>query len=266
MPDTAYREFVADRVDVQRLTPCREAISVRTAFEERFGREPENRGGWFHPADWGRTTCVLGRLEPGAKVLDVGVGAGQFVNMLAASGKFDEVTGLDRTRFNKYSEFHPIRRFDGSVAELPFPDDEFDSVTCMEVLEHVPAEVLEAGLGELRRVCGRQLLMTVPYDEPEPMSKGHVRRFTDADLVEMFPHASFTILDRPRKPWVLIEERFDDAGRPIAVDPSRQRIAQLEREIARLRERRSLRAADWVGWQWRRARRKAVALVRSLRR
>ena len=61
---------------------------------------------------------------------DVGAGAGQFANMLAASGKFGSVAALDHIRFEKYSEFSPlITRYDASIAELPFDDDEFDAAT-----------------------------------------------------------------------------------------------------------------------------------------
>lgn len=242
--------FVASRVDVQGLTPCIEAIAVKSAYEGIHGTEPEDRGGWYHPADWGRTTYVLSRLRAADTALDVGAGAGQFMNMLSASGKFGSVTALDRTRFRKYTELYDnTHRVDGSIAEMEFEDDAFDVVTCMEVLEHIPTEIFSAGLRELRRVCSGQLVMTVPFDEPEPLSKGHVRRFDEHDMVELFPSARFTILDRPKKPWVLIEEHLD--GSPFEDDlelsTARLRIVELERQLAVLRARRSLRAANWAG-------------------
>ncbi|MCA0179898.1 MAG: class I SAM-dependent methyltransferase [Actinobacteria bacterium] len=208
-------EFTATKVEMDDIPLDGQAADVKGRFEAIYGAEPETRNGWFHPSDWPRAAYVLGRMDPGERALDVGVGAGQFLNMVALSGRYAEVAGLDRARFSKYQEFSEIiTRTNGSIDELPYPDNHFDVVTCMEVLEHLPPEVFVAGLAELRRVCRGQLLMTVPFEEPEPLSKTHLRRFERTDIVEIFPDGRFTILGRRRKPWVLIEERFD--GAPFA--------------------------------------------------
>jgi hypothetical protein len=264
--DSSPTQFRARRVDVQHLAPSPEAVAVKSAYEGIFGAEPENRGGWYHPADWGRTTYVLSRLRSGDAALDVGAGAGQFMNMMATSGKFGSVTALDHTRFNKYTElFDNIHRVDGSIADMEFEDDSFAVVTCMEVLEHIPTEIFDAGLRELRRVCSGQLVMTVPFEEPEPLSKGHVRRFVERDVMDLFPNGRYTILDRPKKPWILIEEHldgspFEDAPELTAAD---LRILELERQLAVLRARRSLRAANWTGAKLRSLRRRLPSSLRA---
>lgn len=275
----------ADVHVVRKLKAGAVADDIRQQYEARFGNPPEKPGGWYRDDDWRRTTFVLDRLRPGAKLLDVGAGAGQFANMLAASGKFGSVAALDHVRFEKYSELSPlIVRHDASIAELPFDDDEFDVVTCMEVLEHVPDDVFLPGIAELRRVCRGQLVMSVPFEEAEPLSKGHLRRFEEADVVALFPDARYTVLERPRMPWMIIEERidgssFDDvpgdnvdgsgrrrgrrsgetpnamATKTLDPDRAQQRIAQLEREVERLRNRKALRAANWLGATARRVRR-----------
>jgi SAM-dependent methyltransferase len=55
----------------------------------------------------------------------------------------------------------------GDAENLPFLDDQFDLVVCVEVLEHLrdPA----AGLRELARVTSRHLLLSVPR---EPLFRG----------------------------------------------------------------------------------------------
>ena len=49
---------------------------------------------------------------------------------------------------------------------LPFPDQSFDCVTCIEVLEHVPAENRAASLAEIHRVLrpGGRLVLRTPHD------------------------------------------------------------------------------------------------------
>ena len=133
-----------------------EVIAVQAAYKEKFGAAPEDRGGWFNKDDWPRITFVLHAIGRHGRFLDVGVGAGQFINAVAGAHRFEEVHGLDRIRFNKYVELHDdITRHEGSIAKLPFPDDHFDVVTCMEVLEHLPEEIYAAGIAELRRVFSR---------------------------------------------------------------------------------------------------------------
>ena len=180
---------------------------VRSAYIERYGEKPEKPGGWYHDDDWTRISFVLSAIHPGGAVLDVGVGAGQFVNALALSGLYERVIGVDTAVFEKYFELDSsIERKNISIESLPFPDDSFDVVTCMEVLEHIPDAIFEPGLAELRRVCRGQLIMTVPFEEPEPISRFHVRRFLSDDIQRVFPTANRILLDRPGMPWVLMEE------------------------------------------------------------
>jgi 2-polyprenyl-3-methyl-5-hydroxy-6-metoxy-1,4-benzoquinol methylase len=184
--------------------------SVRSDYEARFGKPDGRPAGWYSPDDWHRVSYVADLLRPGGDSLDVGVGAGQFLNVLARSGKFRSVVGVDKTQYKKYIELEPnISTLKGSIAELQFEDKSFDVVTCMEVLEHIPSEVFLAGLAELRRVCRGQLIISVPFCEPEPISKFHVRRFEAADILELFPDASYTLLERPRMSWIMMEERYD---------------------------------------------------------
>ena len=65
------------------------------------------------------------------------------------------------------------------VHHLPFPDDSFDLVLCLEVLEHLPDSAL--GLQELLRVARDYVLVSVPH---EPFFRGanflrgkHLRAF-----------------------------------------------------------------------------------------
>lgn len=49
--------------------------------------------------------------------------------------------------------------------ELPFPENHFDCVTCIEVIEHVPADHRAAAIAEMRRVLrpGGRLVLRCPH-------------------------------------------------------------------------------------------------------
>ena len=122
-----------------------------------------------------------------------------------------------------------------------------------------------AGLAELRRVCRGQLIMSLPFCEPEPLSKTHLRRFEAADILELFPNSSYTLLDRLRMPWMIMEERFGGTapgtGRephrtvgPTTYDARDATIARLPAALEVLQSRNVVRAANLIGRGARRVR------------
>jgi SAM-dependent methyltransferase len=193
-------------VDLRLLPLEPEVVATRERYIEEFGADPENRGGWYHDDDWQRISFVLRSLRSGPTFLDVGCGAGQFLNSVVRTGRFAEVHASDPTRFKKYREYEPgIERAFDSVHALPYDDDSFDVVTCMEVLEHVDDDIFEPAIVELQRVCRGQLIVSVPYREPVPISRSHQRRFEPEDIRRTFPNWDRILLDRPRMPWAMAE-------------------------------------------------------------
>jgi len=97
-------------------------------------------------------------------VLDAGCGEGETLDRLASVLPAQPV-GID---LNPESvEFAGQRLPDASLSvanllELPFADDQFDLVLCLEVLEHLPDPA--AGLAELARVSGRDIVVSVPHE------------------------------------------------------------------------------------------------------
>ena len=83
-------------------------------------------------------------------VLDVGCGLGLLKNY------------LDNSKVNKYIGLDVDGKIDvhGSVYDLPFKDEIFDTVLMSEVLEHLE-HPLDA-LREVKRVCKSRIILTVP--------------------------------------------------------------------------------------------------------
>jgi len=102
---------------------------------------------------------LLGRLQPGARVLDVGCGPGTITADLAARVPSGQVVGIDaaadvlhgaRQEAERRGQAN-VRFETGDVYQLAFGDDAFDVVHAHQVLQHLSDPV--AALAEMRRVC-----------------------------------------------------------------------------------------------------------------
>jgi SAM-dependent methyltransferase len=106
---------------------------------------------------------MVAPLHP-ASALDAGCGEGEGLARLedllgARIAAVDvEQSCVDHVR-DRQPEVDVSRQ---SVLELGFPDDSFDLVLCLEVLEHLgdPA----AAVAELGRVSAREVVVSVPYE------------------------------------------------------------------------------------------------------
>ena len=81
-------------------------------------------------------------------ILDIGCGNGILVNYL--SDKFDHferVHGFDRSE--SALKYVKTEKSIGNIDNLPFEDNEFDLITCLEVLEHLPVMVYQKALREI---------------------------------------------------------------------------------------------------------------------
>jgi 2-polyprenyl-3-methyl-5-hydroxy-6-metoxy-1,4-benzoquinol methylase len=122
----------------------------------------EDRHWWYR----GRRRIVEGELDrlsvpTGARVLDAGCGSGRLLDELTALG---EVSGLDMNpdsvavaRGRGHTDVQ-----EGAVEALPWADETFDLITCLDVIEHTADD--RVSMRELRRVLAPhgRLLITVP--------------------------------------------------------------------------------------------------------
>jgi SAM-dependent methyltransferase len=184
-----------------------EMAHVRELMRARSGEVVDER---LPPAEWARWGLALELIRGSKSVLDVGTGQGAFINALAKAAFTETLEGVDIRDYSMYSEFFPgFRRLIADAENLPYQDGAFETVVCMEVLEHLPDGKFDRVLSELRRIAAKRLLITVPFYESLPLYRGHFQRFDPARAIALFPRAQFTLLVKTpahRVPWLMVDE------------------------------------------------------------
>jgi SAM-dependent methyltransferase len=97
-------------------------------------------------------------------VLDAGCGEGETIARLGGLLESD-VTAVDISPYcvRRVADRLPyVEVLEASVAELPFADDAFDLVLCLEVLEHLDDP--RSAVSELSRVGARDIVISVPHE------------------------------------------------------------------------------------------------------
>ncbi|HVN77000.1 MAG TPA: class I SAM-dependent methyltransferase [Thermoanaerobaculaceae bacterium] len=150
-------------------------------------------------------------VDEGARVLDVGFGLGYGLNILAI--KASEVSGVDvdaralehcrATVEGRNPRLRRLALYDGHTLE--FPDEAFDVVTCVDVLEHVPD--YDRLLDELLRVSRKGVFISTPNRRPEytrrdgrPRNPWHLREWSRDELDVILRHhgtPEWHVLDGP---------------------------------------------------------------------
>lgn len=138
-----------------------------------------------------RVQCVIGILrgfQP-QNLLDIGSGRGAFLWPLLDAFDHLTVTAVDRLEHRValcrdvhrggLGCLHAARMDTGSLA---FPDQSFDGITLLEVLEHIP----DPGpvIAEVCRVAGRFVVLSVPSKADNNPEHRHL--FTPHKLEELF--------------------------------------------------------------------------------
>jgi len=115
-------------------------------------------------ARWGRALSLLRReVPPGSRVLDLGCAFGYGT---AGIARHYDTDGLDASPayIRRARRAVPAARFTlGAAERLPYPDDHFDAVVMLDVLEHVTDE--RAVVAEIVRVLrpGGLVIVSVPH-------------------------------------------------------------------------------------------------------
>jgi 2-polyprenyl-3-methyl-5-hydroxy-6-metoxy-1,4-benzoquinol methylase len=120
-----------------------------------------------------RQIVLLVEAVEAERILDAGCGEGFVVSYLLQENDGLIITGMDCSldAIEMARQMVPLVLskveggvfFDvGDLREMPYSDDSFDLVMCLEVLEHLPDP--HRGLRELGRVTSAHCLVSVPHE------------------------------------------------------------------------------------------------------
>ena len=119
-----------------------------------------------------RVELCLSECRGGKRVLEIGFGSGAtFLNLADC---YEEIHGLDLiSPVEKIEDFFRKRGINthlkkGNVTEMPFDDEQFDTVLLVSILEHLHQEELPLAMMEIARVLKKsgQMIYGVPIERP----------------------------------------------------------------------------------------------------
>lgn len=150
------------------------------------------------PVEQERIADLLELASKGrSSVLDIGARDGYISRLLTSS--FQQVVALDLDTSDIQHE--RITCVIGDVTNLQFSDNQFNTVVCAEVLEHIPSDCLQRACDEIARVARDNVIIGVPYREDTRVGRttcyscgrknppwGHVNAFDEKRLKKLFPN------------------------------------------------------------------------------
>jgi len=99
----------------------------------------------------------------GINVLEIGCGRGFLTNLLSENNSL-KLTATDINIAAELKKNKKVTFIKAQVDKLPFFDNQFDTVICTHVLEHVLN--IELALNEIRRVTSKKIIIIIPRERP----------------------------------------------------------------------------------------------------
>ena len=99
---------------------------------------------------------------------------------------------------------------------LPFSRGQFDVIVCLDVMEHIPAHLRVAAIGEMARVSGRMVVVACPVDKPwvhdaEARANGFWQHSFGTGYPWLDEHKEFGLVDGDQ-----VEQAFRAAGMQLS--------------------------------------------------
>lgn len=119
-----------------------------------------------------RIEFCLAELHGGQRILEIGFGSG--VSFLNLHKLYQEIYGLDLTADTQLiSAFFKTKNINanlqnGNILAMPYPDNYFDAVLLISILEHLQPNDQIRAFSEIKRVLkpGGQVVYGVPVERP----------------------------------------------------------------------------------------------------
>ena len=120
---------------------------------------------------------LLKHLKPGSRYLDAGSGATPLAWIMAKNGVQSEASDFNPRLVQDLISFNPDAVYGSSVklerqdlTQTTYADNTFDAVSCISVIEHIPAPGDQASVKEMLRILkpGGVLVLTLDYKPPMP--------------------------------------------------------------------------------------------------
>jgi ubiquinone/menaquinone biosynthesis C-methylase UbiE len=141
-------------------------VRTKDYYDEFAGWYERERGRGYHQLIDDLEVGLVERYARGASVLEAGCGTGLILDRVA--GFADEAWGLDLSSgMLGHARERGLRVVQGSVTDLPFPDERFDVVYSFKVLAHV--ERIREAMGEMTRVLRRGGYLLAEFYNPRSL-------------------------------------------------------------------------------------------------
>lgn len=186
----------------------------------------ENSHWWYRiRKDILKTT--VSRYGSNLQILDAGSATGGNSLMLSEMGHF--VVSVEKSKFGiEAQRLKKIDVVEADIGAMPFPDESFDVVVCLDVLEHI-CDDLQA-VKELFRVLRKNGIAIIAVPESmklwsaHDIAVNHLRRYEKKDLLHLLRDGNFKIIDswsvnRYIRPVILFLRRRSTSSSLKSVNP-----------------------------------------------
>jgi len=175
----------------------------------------------FSRNDWLRTKTAFALLGKARKVIDIGIGQGQLINMFCEAPYTSHVVGIDRVKNTKLippkSEKYEFVSLD---ITKPFPADlmKSDVTIAMEIFEHLDVHKVDRAIRSSRASSRYGMLFaSVPYQEKHPLYHhdkpfGHKQSFDESKVRECFGEEAIWTNFKDLWYLIFVSEDLDASG------------------------------------------------------